>query len=50
MGIAWLYFTLLLLISVRGYVHPSATVRLEVLRQMTNPMVSSGAEPATFDF
>jgi hypothetical protein len=41
---------LLVLISVRGGVDPIATVRLEVLLQLKNPITSSGIERATFRF
>jgi hypothetical protein len=39
---------ILLLISVRGWVDHRATVRLEGLGQLKNPMTSSWTEPATF--
>jgi hypothetical protein len=38
----------LVLISVRGLVEPRATVQLEELGQLKNPMTSSGIEPITF--
>jgi hypothetical protein len=38
----------LVLISVRDSVEPSHTVWLEAIRQLKNPMTSSGIEPATF--
>jgi hypothetical protein len=40
----------LVLISVRGWVNLRATVSLEGLSQLNNPMTSSGMEPATFRF
>jgi hypothetical protein len=39
---------LLVLISVTGRVDPRATVRLDGLGQLKNPMTSSGMKPATF--
>jgi hypothetical protein len=44
-GVYWWY---LALISVRGRVNPGATVGLEGLGQLKNPMTSSGIEPMTF--
>jgi hypothetical protein len=38
----------LILIYVKGSVDPRATVRLEGLGQLINPMTSSGIEPTTF--
>jgi hypothetical protein len=38
----------LILISVRGWVDPRVIIRLEGLRQLKNPTVSSGIESATF--
>jgi hypothetical protein len=38
----------LLLISVRGWVDPRATVWLEGLDQLKNPLTSLGMKPATF--
>jgi hypothetical protein len=38
----------LVLIFVRGWVDPTALVRLEGLGQLENIIISSGLEPATF--
>jgi hypothetical protein len=38
----------LVLISVKGWVHPKAIVQLEGLGQLINPMTSSGIEHVTF--
>jgi hypothetical protein len=38
----------MVLISIRGWVDPSAIVWLEGLGQLKNPMTSLGIEPATF--
>jgi hypothetical protein len=38
----------LVLISVRGWVDPRVTVRLEGLGQLKNPIISSGIEPTTY--
>jgi hypothetical protein len=42
--------TFLVLISVRGWVDTRAIARLEGLRELKNPMTSSGLEHATLRF
>ena len=46
----YLQETLLILISIRGWVDPRVIVRPEGLCQLKNPIKPSGIEPATFWF